>query len=304
MNKAEIMNKIGGTFHKVGFSIKKHSPEILVTAGVIGTVTSAVLACKATLKVNDILEEHKETMDKIHSVETSEKYTESDKKKDTTIVYAQTAVKLGKLYAPAVTLGVLSIGSIITSNNILRKRNAALAAAYTAIDTSFKEYRNRVVDRFGKDVDHQLRYNLVREEIEETETNEKGKEKTVKKTVDVADPDYVSDYAVYFTSANPNFKRDPYYNEMFLRSQMAYANDYLRAHGWLSLNDIYSFLDMPKTKAGMVVGWVYDTKNPTGDNNVEFDVKKVKIKSTIGEGYEDAYLIDFNVDGNIYNQLA
>ena len=66
MKKAEIMTKVSGTFNKVGFQLKKHSPEILVVAGVVGTVASAVLACKATLKVDKVLDETKEKMDKVH----------------------------------------------------------------------------------------------------------------------------------------------------------------------------------------------------------------------------------------------
>ncbi len=159
MKKAEIMTKVSGTFNKVGFQLKKHSPEILVVAGVVGTVASAVLACKATLKVDKVLGETKEKMDKVH--ESAEKgctamgedYSPEDAKKDTVIVYTQTALKLAKLYAPAVAVGTLSITSILASNNILRKRNVALAAAYATIDKSFKDYRNRVVERFGKEID-------------------------------------------------------------------------------------------------------------------------------------------------------
>ena len=144
MKNLGILNTITRTFHQTGFQIKKHSPEILIVAGVVGTVASAVMACKATLKVNDILEETKTQVEQVKTViadETipEEKYSEEDSKKDLAIIYAQTGLKFVKLYGPAVILGALSITSILASNNILRKRNIALAAAYTAVDTSFKE---------------------------------------------------------------------------------------------------------------------------------------------------------------------
>ena len=147
----DILTSVNRTAHKVGLKVKKHSPEILVVIGVVGVVTSTVMACKATTKASDVIEEHKKEMDDIHFVaETKpEKYSEEDFQKDTAIVYTQTAVKLAKLYAPAVAIGAVSIACIIGSHNILTKRNAALAAAYTAVDKTFKEYRNRVVDRFG-----------------------------------------------------------------------------------------------------------------------------------------------------------
>ena len=162
--KKDILNNLTRKINKVGFKIKKHSPEILIVTGVVGTITSAVMACRATTKLSEVIEEQKEQIYQIHDyVEThgySEKYSEEDSKKDLAIVYTQTAVKLVKLYAPSVILGTLSIGAMLTSNNILRKRNVALAAAYTAIDKSFKNYRNNVVERFGDEIDHELRYNI------------------------------------------------------------------------------------------------------------------------------------------------
>ena len=305
MKANEIMSKASGALNKIGFGLKKRSPEILVAVGVVGTVVSAVMACKATTKIDTILDETKNQLDKIHEYaenpDVAEKYNAEDAKKDTAIVYAQAGVKLAKLYAPAVGLGILSISSILASNNILRKRNMAISAALAAATQDFKDYRNRVIERFGKEVDHQLRYNIKAEEIEETVTDEKGKEKKVKKSIEVADPN-ASGYVKYFTRSNPYWEEDSSYVEMFLRSQQNYANDKLKATGHLTLNDVYDMLGFHDSKAGMVVGWIYDLDHPNGDNYVEFDVKKVNLPNEQG-GYEEAYAIDFNVDGNIYNEM-
>lgn len=305
MKANEIMSKASGALNKIGFGLKKRSPEILVAVGVVGTVVSAVMACKATTKIDTILDETKDQLDKIHEYagnpDVAEKYNAEDAKKDTAIVYAQAGVKLAKLYAPAVGLGILSISSILASNNILRKRNMAISAALAAATQDFKDYRNRVIERFGKEVDHQLRYNIKAEEIEETVTDEKGKEKKVKKSIEVADPN-ASGYVKYFTRSNPYWEEDSSYVEMFLRSQQNFANDKLKANGHLTLNDVYDMLGFHDSKAGMVVGWIYDLDHPNGDNYVEFDVKKVNLPNEQG-GYEEAYAIDFNVDGNIYNEM-
>ena len=157
------------------------------------------------------------------------------------------------------------------------------------------------MERFGEDVDHQLRYNFKATEVEETVIDEKGKEKKVKKTIEVADPN-ASEYVKYFTKSNPYWENNPEYVEMFLRSQQNYANDKLKATGHLTLNDVYDMLGFHDSKAGMVVGWIYDLDHPNGDNYVEFDVKKVHLPDEQG-GYEEAYAIDFNVDGNIYNEM-
>lgn len=311
MKKFEIMNTMTRTFHKAGFQLKKHSPEILIVAGVIGTVTSAVMACKATTKLNNILEESKENLDKIHSAmehpETlPEEYTEEDGKKDLVIVYTQSAVKIAKLYAPSVVLGALSITAILTSNNILRKRNIALAAAYTAVNKSFKEYRGRVVERFGKELDHELRYNIKAKEIEETVVDEKtGKEKTVKKTVDVFDPNTLSEFSIVYDDGCTGWTKDPELNKMFLFKQQNYANDTLKARGYLFLNEVYDMLGIPRTKAGQVVGWIYDEKHPIGDNFVDFGIVDVNNERSRAfmNGYERSIILDFNVDGNILDLI-
>lgn len=309
MKKFDITTKVTRGLNKAGFQLKKHSPEILIVAGVAGAVTSAVMACKATTKLNDILEESKEQVDEIHEAiehpeNLPEEYTEEDGKKDLTIVYTQTAVKLLKLYGPSIVLGGLSITAILTSNNIIRKRNIAIAAAYTAVDKSFKDYRGRVVERFGKDLDRELRYNIKKEEVEETIVDEKtGKEKTIKKTIDVANE--VSEFAKFFDDGCTGWTKDPELNLAFLLKQQAFANDKLKANGYLYLNEVYDMLGIPRTKAGQIVGWIYDEKNPIGDNYVDFgifDSNKVKNRDFVN-GYERTILLDFNVDGNILNLM-
>ena len=310
MKKLEIVNKASRFFHKVGFTFKKHSPKILIAAGVVCVVSSAVMACKATTKLSGILEEKKEQLDQVNDYVKNhgynEKYTEEDYKKDTAIITVQSGVKIAKLYVPAVALGTLSLGAILTSNNILRKRNVALAAAYTAVDRSFKEYRGRVIERFGKELDRELRYNIKAKEIEEVVVNTDGTETIEKKVVEVADnPNEYSDYARFFDVGNDNWSKDPEFNLMFLKRQQDYANDKLKEQGYLFLNDVYAMIGIPKTKAGQVVGWVYDEKNPIGDNYVDFGIYNLHRAANrdFVNGYERTILLDFNVDGDILDLM-
>lgn len=302
-----LMNGTTRAINKVGFQIKKHSPEILVVAGVVGTVTSAVMACKATTKAGDILEEHHEQMESINEVVAMDRddYTEEDHKKDTLIVYTQTAVKFVKLYGPSIILGTLSLACIVESHNILRKRNVALAAAYATVDKGFKEYRNRVVERFGKEIDHELKYNIKAKEFETVTVDEKGKEKVEKEIVNVADPNLYSDYARFFDESCAGWSKDAEANFTFLKCQQNYANDKLKAQGYLFLNDVYKMLGIPATKAGQVVGWIYDEKNPIGDNFVDFGILNVDVERVRAfvNGYERNILLDFNVDGNILDMM-
>lgn len=303
-NKTEILKSVNGVTSKAVMKLKKHSPEILVVAGIAGTVVSAVLACKATTKVAEILDETKGTLDTIHEgMETGaingQEYTNEDGKKDTVVVYVQTGMKLAKLYGPAIILGTLSITSILASNNILRKRNVALGAAYAAIDKSFKEYRGRVIERFGEQVDTELKYGIKAKKFEEIEVDpETGKEKKVKKTVMVADPNLQSDYAVYFDSKSRNYETNPDYNRMFLKAQQAFANDKLQTRGHLFLNEVLDDLDLPRTPAGQIVGWTKDGP----DGYVNFRIVEVERETEDGR-HEPALLLDFNVEGNIWEKM-
>lgn len=309
MKKPEIVNNMTRALNRAGFKFRKHSPEILMVAGVVGVVATIVVACKATTKLSSILEESKTNIDTIKGyIEKegfSEKYTEEDSQKDLTIVYAQTGLKIAKLYAPSIILGVLSVTSILASGNILRKRNVALAAAYATVDQGFKEYRSRVIERFGEDLDKELKYNIKAKEIEETVVNDKGEEKTVKKTVNVVDPNTHSIYARFFDDGCIGWDKDAEFNLMFLKHQQNYANDLLKSKGHLFLNEVYDMLGIPRTKAGQVVGWIYDEENPVGDNFVDFglyDVNNEKARDFVN-GYERTILLDFNVDGNIWDLM-
>lgn len=309
--KLTIPANISRTFNKVGFQLKKHSPEILVTAGVIGTVASAVIACRATTKLRAVLDTADEQIEAIHlctergytvNPETREKedYTDEDSKKELAMTYVHTGFEIAKLYAPAVILGALSITGIVASNNILRKRNIALAAAYATVDKSFKAYRSRVVERFGEELDRELRHNIKAQEIETTTTDENGNETTTKKTVMGIDPNDISEYARFFDDGNPGWCKDSEANLTFLKLQQAQLNDRLKRRGYVFLNEAYDSIGIPRTKAGQIVGWYYDEKDPTRDNFIDFGIYK---SPYFVNGQERTILLDFNVDGNILNYL-
>ena len=304
-----MKEKLMNVYNSVKWNVEKHSPEILLGVGVVGVVATTVTACKATMKLNDILDECVETREKIKEVAENpkydDKYSEEDAQKDLTINYVQTGVKIVKLYAPSVALGVFSVGCLLGSHNVMQKRNAALSAAYLTVDKSFKEYKQRVIDRVGEEVEKEIRYGIKAEEIETTIQNEDGTETTVKETIKTMDPNLYSDYARFFDEASPYWQSDPEYNLVFLKAQQQYANDLLRAKGRLFLNDVYDMLGIEKTKAGQIVGWVYDPVNPNGDNFVDFgiyDMSKERVRAFVN-GYEATILLDFNVDGNIWDLM-
>lgn len=303
------MKNIKTLLNKTSFKVKKYSPEILMGVGIAGVVASTVLACKATMKVDSVLTESKEQIEKIKTVmedpKYTEEYTEEDAKKDLTIVYTQAGLKLAKMYVPSIVVGAASIGLLIGSHRVLKKRNIALAAAYTTIDNSFKEYRKRVTDRFGEEVERQIKNNIKVVDVAKTTIDEDGNEVEVVEQVEVSALDGYSEYSRFFDDGCTGWEKDAEYNLMFLRAQQQYANDLLKSRGHLFLNEVYDMLGIPRTKAGQAVGWIYDPENPVGDNYVDFgiyDINKEKSRDFVN-GYERTILLDFNVDGNIWDLM-
>lgn len=308
------VNKLKKMAKRVKFKLAKKSPEILLVTGAIGVVGSFVMGCMATTKVQDVVEETKERLDEVKIAETrlkndevlhtddGEEYTEKNVKMDRVIIYKDATIDLAKIYAPSVGLLTLSLGLIFKSHNIMSKRNASLAAAYAATTQLFREYRKRVVDELGEDADKKFRHGISTIQV----TNDDGKGNITTEEVQMVDDvtEY-SQYAKFFDEASPYWEKDPEYNLMFLNAQQNYANDKLRANGILFLNEVYEAIGLPKTKAGQVVGWVYDDKNPVGDNYVDFgiyDLHNQKAREFVN-GYERSILLDFNVDGNVWDLM-
>ena len=316
MNKNELVKSAGLAFNKIGFKLQKRSPEILVAVGVVGVVVSAVMACKATTKASEVVEATNDTLAEIHDAaengvtKAGKDYSAEDEKKDLTIAYVHAGVMYAKLYGPAVVMGIGSIACILASHRILKKRNIALAAAYTTLDKSFKEYRGRVIERFGEQVEKELRYNIKAQEVETTVIDEKGKEKKVKEVKNVAaagwDPENYSPYARFFDETNRAWMKDPEQTRFYLKALQAQANDRLKARGHLFLNEVYEMLNVPLTDYGQAVGWIYDIKNPKGDNFVDFGIFEVRRESDseFGGDYIEGFILDFNTVGDVTGELA
>lgn len=308
----KFMETITRAYHMAGFKFRAISPEILVVTGVVGTVVGAVMACKATLKLDDVLDEAGETIENVNKASEDEslkdKYTPNDRKRDLAVVYIQTGVKVAKLYAPAAFVVGVSVAGILTGHTILRKRNIALAAAYATVDKGFREYRKGVIDKFGETVDREMRHGIKAVRLMETVADEKSGESKEVETMAEAVGKAPSDYARLFEEGNINWDKNGNmeYNLQFLRAQQQYANNLLQAQGYLFLNEVYEMLGFEPTKAGQIVGWIYDPKNPVGDNFVDFGMRVVHEPvdtDNYGDVWDRAVLLDFNVDGNIFERV-
>lgn len=293
--------------HRVALHINKVSPTILTGVGVVGLTAAGVIACYETYqKMDDIVNDHKKRMEGIENLYEGymsgrvpeEKYNEDYYKKDKFLEGLTTCKNVIGLYYKPVILASLSVACIAKGHSIMVKRNIALMAAYDTLDKAFKKYRKNVVAELGEEKDKEFKYNLK-------EAREAANEKTVpthpgvRKEKTAAD---YSQYAKFFDSANPNWSKTPEYNMMFLKAQQNWANDLLVARGHLFLNEVYDALGLPRTQAGAVVGWIYGEGY---DNYVDFglfDGSSEAVRAFVN-GDEDTILLDFNVDGVIWDKI-
>lgn len=295
----------------------KHAPEILMGVGVVGTVASTVLACKATLKATEIFKEREEMMDQVLELEASvmagetaeETYSLEDAKKDKLQINAATVGRLIKFYGPSITLMVFSIGCMLGANRILHKRNVALMAAYKVLEETFAKYRKRVVKKLGKEQDAHFYYGTETEEVEETVVDENGKKKKVKK--EVVKGVNLSGFARMFEQDKPDnfgswdgstqWSKVHDYNLTFLQAKEAYFNDLLVSKGFVTINEVYSELGFASTQAGMVCGWKYKSSN--GDGYISFRPRSIDGNWMMGKD-GDSIVLDFNIDGVIFDENA
>lgn len=288
---------------KVGRSLlqtQKASPTLLFAGGVVGIVSATVLACRATLKFEDVLNDHQKDLVDAESLVEDDRhdYSEEDLQKDKAYVFVRTAVRIGKLYGPSIILGGLSIAALTGSHKMLNNRLAGVTAAYAAIEKGFAQYRERVVSEFGEEKDRELRYGSEKREV--AVDTKQGTKISEISTVDKKTG--ASIYAKFFDEYCKNWQTNPEYNRIFLQGQQAYANDLLHARGHVFLNDVYDSLGLDRTSAGAVVGWVV---GKDGDNFIDFGIFDGDNYATrqFVNGREGAILLDFNVDGLIYDKI-
>jgi hypothetical protein len=291
------MHKLGKTLRKF---VKHKKPEICMVVGTGLGLAAIISACYQTNKGGSkLIEDHKARLRKAKAMSDDD----PKKKKAVTLAYGKTLVEGARLLAGPTALFVASVTSFWMAHHTMKVRNAGLAAVATGLRKELKDYRGRVKGQIGEEAEERLYYGTQSKEIEETVIDENGEEKLVKvKSDDVIDELERSDYVKYLAKGNRLWDRSPEMTEFRLNCQQNLANEILKQKGEITLNEVYDMLDFERTEAGMVIGWIYDKHHPFGENKVEFKIKRVHIPNENGVGYSLGYAIDFNVDGNIYQE--
>jgi len=313
--KVDILGKAVNTIvTKVGpeklIFLRKNQPKMMMIGGLALIGVGVVSACRGTLKTEETVHEFKEEAHYIHSTE--EMLADDgvdDEKKD--LVKAK-VMNIGKLcvntvknYAPAAICIGSGVALIIGSHNIMQSRIGMLSAAYISLDEAYKGYRQRVIDAEGVEADRKYCYGIEKKEISEEKELKNGKKKEVKKVVNYIHSDGrpYSPYARFFDAYNSptEYRNDPGYNDMFLRSQQAIANEQFQKRGHLFLDDVYKMLGMTEIPEGQLVGWY----KGMGDDFIDFGLLECYNEAARDyvNGSTECFVLDFNVDGPIWDLL-
>lgn len=301
-NFENAMTKVSQTVGHANLTLGEKAPTIMFGAGIVGMVATAVLASRATLKIESVVDEMTELENKakmVRSMET-DRYTEEDYNKDLLTIRVQQAVKIGTLYLPAILVGGISIVLLTKSHRMLTERNAALMAAYATLDQGFKAYRRRVEEAYGPEKDREFLHGVETEIVEHE--NKKGEVKQV----EVTRAGGTSPYGRIYDRSNQTFVYgSPEMNLAQLRMYQTALNHKLQQQGHLYLNEVYDQLGFDRTNEGGVVGWVLGSE--TGDSYVDFGIwEDDQMERTMDfmTGREDCIFLDFNVDGLMWDQVS
>lgn len=264
--------------------MQKHSPRLLFVTGIAGAVTATVLACRATLKIEDILLDGQKELAQV-----------SERSRERTHIRIDTARRIAAAYAPAVVVGVGAVACLTKSHQILRTREAAATAAYAALSSRFDNYRDRVAAQYGRENESDIYEDVQACEIEDPDSGKKRKH---------IGPSGKggSIYARWFDRNSPSWEPIPESNVFFLRMQQNHWNERLHTKGHVFLNEVYDGLGIERSAEGQFVGWVHDE----GDNYISFgifDNPEMDRLRDFGTGAEGGIWLDFNVDGPIYNKI-
>lgn len=297
-----FVSKVAG---RTGLVLGKNSPTILVATGVLGLITAGVMASRSSLRYLELRDEHIDKMlaikDTAEVLEPRGTYTVEDQKSDKLKVYGNTALELVKMYGPSVLLATASVACIFGGHKILNRRNLAVMAAYKAVAKSFEDYRKRVVEEFGIDKDRLLKNGILKTKVDVLSIDDKGKETMSEHYVETTNTENISQYARFFDESCLQWSKSPEYNLTFLKCQQSVCNDLLKARGHVFLNEVYDMLGLQRSQAGAVVGWVKGEGDDTIDFGL-FDGNRQPVRDFVN-GYERSILLDFNVDGIIYDLI-
>lgn len=303
MNITTIKSGVSLFIKKAQFFVRRNTPTLLTAGGIMATGAAIVTSSFAGVKAKDIIIDTKNNLEDIKkSIYNDEKTRNKDKLK----VYMNATCRILKVYAPTLLLYSLSAGSMLSSTNIMKKRNAALAASYAAIQSQYLAYRDRVKAAIGEEAEAKVFDDIKKKKVKKIDENGNEIEEEIEEYGLEQD-----DYIYMFDETMPGWTKNTRYNLDTLIMYEDRLTSQLIRQGFLFMEDVWKLLGVERTQLSKtqlqearVVGWIYDRDIPNGDNRVSFGLRNAdgsltqRAKDMLRRG-DPGVLLVFNPDGDI-----
>lgn len=215
--RKEMENVIRKCRYETKVFFSRNSPTILTCLGVLGMVTTTVMAVRATPKAMQLLEK-------------------AEKEKETKLTKCEIIVTAGPAYIPATLIGVSAIVCVFGANILNKKQSASLASAYALLENSYREYREKLIELYGVEADQQIRDAIVRTNCDYHQIG-----------CDIPDEKLIWHDEI----SGETFEA---YEKEVMDAEY-HLNRNFTMRGYASLNEFYEFMGLPQTEYGNAVGW-------------------------------------------------
>lgn len=238
--------------------MKRNASTILTCLGGIGVVATTVMAVKATPKALQLIEE-------------------AEKEKGEKLTILETVKTTAPTYIPTVLFGVGTVSCIFGANILNKRQQASLMSAYALLDESYKKYRRKVVELYGKETHEEIVNAIAVEEANEVymHASNLGVDCTQFLEEDFSDP------VLFYDEYSHRYFEAPI--EQVILSEYHLNRNYTM-RGFALLNEFYEFLGLEQTDYGGEVGWAIEYNDSFW---IDFNHRKV----TMDDGLE-CYIIE------------
>lgn len=195
--------------------LKRNGSTILTCVSGVGVIVTTVMAVKATPKALRLLDDAKD-----------------EKGEDLTVL--ETIQVAGPVYIPSVLIGISTVACIFGANVLNKRQQAGLMSAYALLDSSYKEYKNKVVELYGK------------------ETNSKVKEEIAKDKYKESDILVKNDTQLFYDEFSERYFESTM--EKVLKAEYELNRKMALEYG-VFLNEFYELLGLEQTDYGDRLGW-------------------------------------------------
>lgn len=290
-------------------TVKKYSPQIMMAVGTVTSVAAVVEAVKQTPKAIDILEDHKENVEKCKEALSlnDENYNEEDYKKDLAGIYIRTGRDLAKTYAMPILMETASLVCFFGAHRVMTNRNKSLSMALAAATDAYNSYRNKVINAVGEEKEEEIRLGTTSEKVTKEIIDENGKTKKITEKITVVNPDNLDcPYDIIWEDGDPGYDQSEELRIYHIQEVQNYFNKILfekKLVKFVSLNDIRKYFkkaNEAQTEIGQIVG--YDENSDDGAVIIRSRLVNIKDPET---GYlREVTILSPNISGSIVKNFV